>query len=753
MDPHRRAADAHAAERQRHKRERLEATVSGLAELEYVRQRQEELVRAALELREEEQEELQLSSEEKLLQENILLLRQQLNCLRGKDAGLVSQLQELDRQISDLRLDSEVSRDQLETDSRPSSGFFDLSDGSVSLSNSSNSVFSECFCSFAEADGGLLSADQPASCLHCNGSVGRFRDDSSCSGGVHHSLSAPHPAPHPASLLDPVSPRDSQSKYRCDLVTPNGSDVFYYPSPLHAMVVQSPVLLQMLGHGGVGAVVEGSGSGAASLISQSSTWPASSSSYPHAQSYKRLDGYIYSLLQRRALPVRTSRPRTSISADSSKSTLRLASFCMRQVSGSGFVTLRGSEFRGGALAGAASSPQRSVVSKCEEQVFPDGSVDFKISNSESDKNQNIQKGSNKDFDPESGQLRHTSGPPPSPSSVSTASLPQEFREPEIPKTISSTIDTKQPRCLADSALILKISPKPPKALRTKKVEVAGPGSFPMSLNKGGCVAIAESIAAHQETINSCRCRKKVKVKTAVTPRTGRGLEPNERDERRGDQTHRRYGSKKSRLPDGRGSRIRHIPSSIPEGKVLGKHATQGTSRLCRHGNHHHRRDQVAVVHKPKHKRNDYRRMHAITAAPDTEAFRRAQQHQREELRLLSGQTSGPYPRSDSEYSAECGSLFHSTIVDASKDVACECNTNRFRDRDSVKAKHAEESGASSNMEEIGGGEAGGRTGGAGCGRAVTPAQAKVFIKIKASHNLKKKILRFRSGSLKLMTTM
>lgn len=36
---------------------------------------------------------------------------------------------------------------------------------------------------------------------------------------------------------------------------------------------------------------------------------------------------------------------------------------------------------------------------------------------------------------------------------------------------------------------------------------------------------------------------------------------------------------------------------------------------------------------------------------------------------------------------------------------------------------------------------------------MTSAQAKAFVKIKASHNLKKKILRFRSGSLKLMTTV
>lgn len=83
--------DAEAVERLRSVRERLEATVSGLGELELLRQRQEVLVRAALELREEEEEvveevveeeerrrEAQLSSEEKLLEENILLLRKQL---------------------------------------------------------------------------------------------------------------------------------------------------------------------------------------------------------------------------------------------------------------------------------------------------------------------------------------------------------------------------------------------------------------------------------------------------------------------------------------------------------------------------------------------------------------------------------------------------------------------------------------------------------------------------------------------------
>uniref|UniRef100_A0A8C5Y689 Dishevelled binding antagonist of beta catenin 3 n=1 Tax=Microcebus murinus TaxID=30608 RepID=A0A8C5Y689_MICMU len=43
--------------------------------------------------------------------------------------------------------------------------------------------------------------------------------------------------------------------------------------------------------------------------------------------------------------------------------------------------------------------------------------------------------------------------------------------------------------------------------------------------------------------------------------------------------------------------------------------------------------------------------------------------------------------------------------------------------------------------------------GAGAGGGAPAGPAKVFVKIKASHALKKKILRFRSGSLKVMTTV
>ncbi|KAK1875490.1 Dapper like 1 [Dissostichus eleginoides] len=782
------------------------------------------------------------------------------NCLRRRDAGLITQLQELDRQISDLRLDTEASHDQLENDSRPSSGFYELSDGaSGSLSNSSNSVFSECFCSMAEADGRLISADERASCLECDGLVGGLFDDSSFSGTVRRSLSAPHPV-----TLDPLSSVascDSQSKYHCDLVAKNGSEVYRYPSPLHAVAVQTPVFLQMLGpirdEGPVRSVeagVEGlklepsplSASVSAPLVSQSSSWPATFSS--QTPSLKRLDSYIFSLLQRRALPVRTSRPRTSISTDPSKSILRQASLCVRQVSGFGFGTLRGSEFRPSWPAGGASaeslSPQRqwSVESKPEEQetqnFFPDVSVEtmqngFKM-NSDLAENQNssthsicIQNGSSvTHIDTSTNSLlkQKSKGLLP-PSAVST--LPKDFRELGIPKANSSPKETQQPCYFPDQDLLLKSpaviktssatpknSPKPLQNVQTEKVErsevaclVPSSQSQDEAEGEGGGGHNAKYFSSQGQNVkhrkSSSKNVKSVKVKTTTTTmKTSRTSEHNEhKSERRGDQSHHR--SKKYRLledgasinikvskraPGGgsshgmNSSRIKRLPASIPEGRVLDKHDTStlgsvrsGASRHHGHHHHHHQgRDQVAVVAKPKHKRNDYRRLRAIMELQYDEAFRRAQRRQRKELLNQSaanvylpsaGQVSSPYSyvaRSDSEYSAECASLFHSTIVDTSEDERSNYTTNRFGDSESSEEEYIEESTTTSDTEESGGGGAGGMgrgrnqlgaTGARAAGQEMTPAQAKAFVKIKASRNLKKKILRFRSGSLKLMTTV
>ncbi|XP_078133658.1 dapper homolog 1 [Sander vitreus] len=886
------ASDADAVERQRSVRERVEAAVSGLAELEYLRQRQEGLVRAAL----PRCREAQRNSEEKLLEENILLLRKQLNCLRRRDAGLISQLQDLDRQISDLRLDTDASHDPLETDSRPSSGFYELSDwASGSLSNSSNSVFSECFCSMAEADGRLLSADDLAGCLESDGLVGGLCDDSVSCGTVRRSLSAPHP-----SSLDAAVSWDSQSKFHCDLLARNGSDVYRYPSPLHAVAAQSPLLhgmaaqcsplhavaaqnpplqaiaaqspllhgmgaqcsplhavaaqspplqamatqspplqamaaqspplqamaaqspplqamaaqspplqamaaqsppLQamaaqspplhatatqslgfrmMLGHGAPsrddGTLKSVEGLKAEAVVSQSVSWPVSSSS--QTSSAKRLDSYIFSVLQRRALPVRTNRPRTSISTDPSKSVLRQASLCARQASGSG--TLRAPDVKREAASATILSPHRSV------DVSPDRSVEtmqrgFKIKNGDSSVSSV----------PNTNSLLKQKSKRPLPPA---ATLPKDFRALGGPRGNSSPKDTQQPCFFLKE--VLTTSTARTGLEQTETAEGSAPelavGSSSQSQDEagGGSQTLnAEYVPAQRQNGKHRKnSSKNAKVKNTTTVKTSRASEHSQRShahtsERRGDKSRPR-----SRLlEDIRFSR-RHashrLPASIPEGRVADKHATAPQSSVrsgaSKHPPHHHGREPVAVVAKPKHKRSDYRRLRAIMEVQYDEAFRRAQRRRRKELLSRSGvflRAAGstlacsPYAApaaccSDSEYSAECASLFHSTIADTSEDEHSDYTADCFGDSESSSSSSGgggeeEESDATGDTEESGGGGTGrGRSllaaaaaNGGAAKREMTPAQAKAFVKIKASHNLKKKILRFRSGSLKLMTTV
>ncbi|EPY80387.1 hypothetical protein CB1_000839003 [Camelus ferus] len=283
------------------------------------------------------------------------------NCLRRRDAGLLNQLQELDKQISDLRLDVEkTSEEHLETDSRPSSGFYELSDGaSGSLSNSSNSVFSEClsschsstcFCSPLEAtltisDGCPKSAEIGQS----QAGVGQFISsdligwleykEGHCEDLASGAVCLP-PSTSQSNSLGVIA--DVNPKYQCDLVSKNGNDVYRYPSPLHAVAVQSPMFLLCLtgnplreeerldNHAndiGVGSELDAVKTDT-SLPSPSSMWAA-----PPPSSSKKMDGYILSLVQKKTHPVRTNKPRTSVNADPTKGLLRNGSICIRVTGG------------------------------------------------------------------------------------------------------------------------------------------------------------------------------------------------------------------------------------------------------------------------------------------------------------------------------------------------------------------------------------------------------------------------------------
>ncbi|XP_073485048.1 dapper homolog 2 [Aquarana catesbeiana] len=115
-------------------------------------------------------------------------------------------------------------------------------------------------------------------------------------------------------------------------------------------------------------------------------------------------------------------------------------------------------------------------------------------------------------------------------------------------------------------------------------------------------------------------------------------------------------------------------------------------------------------------------------------------------------------QSESEYSGECASLFHSTVIDTSNEVSSEYNANRFGDlgsSDSDSTITTSDSSLSLKCESLNVIELkwAGNT-------SKTPAAPKLnrhsqpepmVCRIKASQALKKKIRRFHPASLKIIT--
>ncbi|XP_063496682.1 dapper homolog 1-like [Symphalangus syndactylus] len=122
----------------------------------------------------------------------------------------------------------------------------------------------------------------------------------------------------------------------------------------------------------------------------------------------------------------------------------------------------------------------------------------------------------------------------------------------------------------------------------------------------------------------------------------------------------------------------------PEASLPGRPAGGGH----RSGSRAHGHGREAVVAKPKHKRTDYPRWKSSAGISYEEVLRRARRGRRENVGLYPGPVPLPYASpyayvaSDSQYSAECESLFHSTVVDTSEDEQSNYTTNCFGDSES-----------------------------------------------------------------------
>ncbi|XP_052007359.1 dapper homolog 2-like [Xyrauchen texanus] len=269
--------------------ERLQASLAGLQELHFLRDKQSTRVHWALTLNREEPDTSTheiISTEELRVEATLTLLKQQLTRLRRQDVGLKTHLQQLDQQISELKLDvCKSSTENLECDSRPSSGFYELSDGgSGSLSNSCISVYSESLSSSSQtsllphlstsysphghsgsgqaivsrcfsADESTAQPNTPrsigmklgSSCIRTTPAIAeRVRQRPVSMGDLNRVITSGfgsfkstdvktsiHSGSHHNPSVDP--------KYQSNLVSSNGTEVYCYPSPLHAVALQSPI--------------------------------------------------------------------------------------------------------------------------------------------------------------------------------------------------------------------------------------------------------------------------------------------------------------------------------------------------------------------------------------------------------------------------------------------------------------------------------------------------------------------------------
>ncbi|KAG7230103.1 hypothetical protein INR49_009823 [Caranx melampygus] len=242
-----------------------------------------------------------MGAEEQRLEATLTALKQQLSRLRKQDVGLKSHLQQLDQQISELKLDvSKASTEQLESDSRPSSGFYELSDGgSYSLSNSCTSVYSECLsssqtsllllpmspatslisppsqvdvCRRRSADESTTQPNPPrATGLHLGSSrirasttgTEQTRPRPVSTGDLDRMLAQGPSYSKSADVKKPLMGQNLKtstldSKFQSNLVSRSGAEVYHYPSPLHAVALQSPIF----SHGGnpaTAGLLEGQG--------------------------------------------------------------------------------------------------------------------------------------------------------------------------------------------------------------------------------------------------------------------------------------------------------------------------------------------------------------------------------------------------------------------------------------------------------------------------------------------------------------
>ncbi|KAM8902382.1 dapper homolog 3 [Spinachia spinachia] len=651
-------------------KERLEASLSGLCELELRKQRQECLVLGALALGDPLLEGRcggaggggggELAGFSSWGQEN-LTLRRQLSALHSAPWGL---MQALEQQVGELRIDAEDGgRDAAQAeggDSRPSSGFYESSEGQSPKGRSCPAESTEPVSSWAFINDRPKSVGDP---LMLNGG----QDAPVSRAALPRSFSAPHP-------------------------------------PLEGIAEE----------GGAGESWQWDASGASRAWQQQ---PAEERvTEEDYQLALRVEGYILGLIQRYTLPPRPCQPRTTLSPDPQYP-----------------------------VASGHGSLHRRTPSLTTEQHFPDPHFQPHVDLSANPKGQGW------GCDLQEGEARGGEAPSLEEDCYLAPPYPQS-RPHSLAERLQSPLPSLDPNC-GVGALDFYCEPPSPQHYLHPQLPIHPKHNLVSAQYIPGqaCHAPVRSPRHY----NPEQAKPKHAAASSDHPKSRASKKShNER------QRAKKSGSKASRsqsensllgqrvLPERRYSTTeRHQGRGDPEpsrgraaGQQAGGTADGGSRRWCSNlelsqdegeaaAGQSHRRPPRKVRHGPPQPQHQNYQQHGQRWHPDYPET--APLCRGEEGYHAAAAAAGPPIESESSmsevYSPASSSL--SSDSDGSGGLVWP---------QQLPPRLASTSSSSSPSPQA---------------AASASAQPKAFVKIKASHALKKKILRFRSGSLKVMTTV
>ncbi|KAL7980727.1 hypothetical protein Chor_001881 [Crotalus horridus] len=693
----------------------LEGTLAGLCELHLLRERQERRVRQALRIAAEPSAAKPGSSEpggggEPSPEEQL-------------DA-LPELMWEMEQQLGLLRLygKEKTCGEAVETDSWPSSGFYEGQQSAVA-SDSPASGFEDSSSSIPSASGSYSRIS------HLESRLGYSNERPKSVGDVaNNSKERAQRSTMPRSFSAPYA--SSQDPSAEPLPTCFPPDPFLYPSPLHAVALQSPFFQSPLYEDPTFS----------SAASRALSYPEDSDGnieaygndfqlYTEAASQgQRVEGYISRLLRRRSQLVRGSKPRTSLSSEPSAKggVVRQSSLCKRPTE---LLSLQAERRHPPAMERGSSTP-----SPCGHEGGTAVTTTHVWSSWDAAAERTLAaKTVAEDFHPPPSSLRK----PPKLQALA------QGRSPSL-----DPYDTLYPS-----------SPLLDREERSSRGSVQEPVSY--ESEEGGCLMVkAQYIPAQQPPWAQQAHRAGRKKPPPLSKGRSVELSPEQVPLLVRERPRVVAPAKKCRFTeegsDGaarKGGGRKSSPKSKKAARSQSENSLLNRSRL-KYGTV----DREESAQKPSRQR----RLHRNTGSGYRKWSSTAELSQEE---LSPGSTVEPprgqqgpgpagytYPGSDSEYSGEPAR--RAPVCRLEEGLVGGDSDSSLSDRDSPPPYS---SGASSDTDESGGlvwpqQLSPQLVSASGPGKAAS-GQPKVFVKIKASHALKKKIMRFRSGSLKVMTTV